>query len=253
MLLFASGQAAATEWERASLQVLQRLDIPVQWLAAAEVAERFAGLHGRDVDFAGYEPAGGVLRARSAVLALRDSALGRGVQLLRGQARPATGTGRGPGGVVGGGGTAGRVPGRTSVVEVSEGMVESPPPERSAGPTAGIPAWVEGNRDVYCLPALDGLGERIGPVLGPSDQRWRQTLRLRQPGRADVPVPGIEPCSYANTPDRDFLLAALPDQPQVWLVGGDSGHGFKHGPAWASHVCDVIERRVAPLARFGLR
>jgi sarcosine oxidase len=38
-------------------------------------------------------------------------------------------------------------------------------------------------------------------------------------------------CLYTNTPDRDFIVGPLPDQPNVILVSACSGHGFKFAPA----------------------
>jgi monomeric sarcosine oxidase len=34
-------------------------------------------------------------------------------------------------------------------------------------------------------------------------------------------------CLYTNTPNEDFILDHLPDNPNIWLVSGCSGHGFK--------------------------
>jgi glycine/D-amino acid oxidase-like deaminating enzyme len=145
-------------------------------------------------------------------------------------------------------------PGLTSITEVPEGMVEyPPPPSTESGPAAECaPAWVDRRADIYGLPALDGLGERVGPV-NDLDGPWRANLRVRRPDLADQPVPGIDPCAFAAMPDKHFLLAAHPDHHRVWLVGGDSGHGFKHGSAWGSYVSDVLEGRHPPLSRFRLR
>ncbi len=40
--------------------------------------------------------------------------------------------------------------------------------------------------------------------------------------------------------------------PGQWLLGGGSGHGFKHGPAVAEHVAAVLGGRAEPEARFAL-
>jgi len=130
-------------------------------------------------------------------------------------------------------------------------MVEFAPPVQ-AGSGLG-PAWLDRATELYGLPALDGFGERIGPVNELADPRWRAELGRRRPELADQPVPGIDPCAFAATPDRHFLLARHPEHHRVWLVGGDSGHGFKHGPEWGHYVSDVLEDRQEPLPRFKLR
>jgi sarcosine oxidase len=266
VLLFAGSGGGGTDWERASLQVLDRLGIPVQRLAVAEFAEQFPGLDAGGADFVVYEPAAGVLRAREAVLALHESAVRRGVRVLQATAYP-----DGAGVLVDdqridadlvvwavGPALPRLFPGLTSVTEVPEGMVEFAPPSAPVAPSHPPaihpgPAWVDRGCDLYGLPALDGHGPRVGPVNDLADQRWRASLRLRRPDLAGQPVPGIDPCSYADLPDHHFLLAAHPEHERLWLLGGDSGHGFKHGCAWACYVSDVLEGRQQPLARFRLR
>jgi len=54
------------------------------------------------------------------------------------------------------------------------------------------------------------------------------------------------------TPDRRFLIGPLPGQDRVWLMGGGSGHGFKHGPALGLYVADVLEGRQALDERFAI-
>ncbi|MBL8208442.1 MAG: hypothetical protein JNM09_29705, partial [Blastocatellia bacterium] len=47
----------------------------------------------------------------------------------------------------------------------------------------------------------------------------------------------------------DFLIDRHPEMTNVWLVGGGSGHGFKHGPALGEYVAarvvqgDAVEKR----------
>ena len=38
-------------------------------------------------------------------------------------------------------------------------------------------------------------------------------------------------CLYTTTPDHDYILSTVPNQPKIVLAGGGSGHGFKMGPA----------------------
>ena len=52
------------------------------------------------------------------------------------------------------------------------------------------------------------------------------------------------------TPDAHFLAAEHPGEPGVWLLGGGSGHGFKHGPALAEHVAAVLDGTAGPEPLF---
>ena len=43
------------------------------------------------------------------------------------------------------------------------------------------------------------------------------------------------------TVDEHFVVQRHPDWANVWIAGGGSGHGFKHGPV----VGDYVARRVS--------
>ena len=106
------------------------------------------------------------------------------------------------------------------------------------------------------MPDLDGRGlkvgiDRHGPPFNPDtgDRRVsleglrmaRTFLRLRFPALDNAPVLETRVCQYENTSTGDFLLDRHPEYDNVWLVGGGSGHGFKHGPAVGKYVTDRIE------------
>jgi len=78
----------------------------------------------------------------------------------------------------------------------------------------------------------------------------RRCLARRLPAMEDAPVIEARVCQYENTSNGDFLIDRHPDFENVWLVGGGSGHGFKHGPAVGEYLAarieggeSVIERR----------
>ena len=58
----------------------------------------------------------------------------------------------------------------------------------------------------------------------------RRCLARRLPALKDAPVTEARVCQYENTANGDFLIDRHPLFDNVWLVGGGSGHGFKHGP-----------------------
>ena len=47
-------------------------------------------------------------------------------------------------------------------------------------------------------------------------------------------------CQYETTPDTEFVIDRHPAWTNVWLVGGGSGHGFKHGPMIGRYVVDRL-------------
>lgn len=127
------------------------------------------------------------------------------------------------------------------------------------GPPAGdgryaaewLPCWVDYDAAFYGIGAVEGRGvklapDRYGPVFDPTDGERMvdpETVRLarryvarRFPGLIDAPVVETRVCQYETTPDTHFIIDRHPDLDNVWLVGGGSGHGFKHGPVIGSHV-----------------
>ena len=59
-------------------------------------------------------------------------------------------------------------------------------------------------------------------------------------------------CQYENTSNGDFLIDRHPELENVWLVGGGSGHGFKHGPAVGEYVSARILHGAEAEPRFSL-
>jgi hypothetical protein len=55
-----------------------------------------------------------------------------------------------------------------------------------------------------------------------------------------------------NTDNGDLLIDRHPAWDNVWLVGGGSGHGFKHGPAVGRYVTDLVLHARASEPRFAL-
>jgi sarcosine oxidase len=249
----------------ASLRCLAELDLPVERIGGAEVARRFPAVGAGGLDFAVLEPAGGVLLAARALHALAGSATRRGARLTRGVAEPDE-----DGGV--------RLDGRPlradltvwapgpSLPAVFPGLTAATAVRQDAyyvaAPWSGCdPAWIDHGRGAYGIPAAGGQDVKVVPDVEvdvaegldlalPADL-WAYLSR-RFPALATAPVTRREPCAYAAMPDDDFLLSPHPAGERVWIVGGDSGHGFKHGPALGALVCDAIEGTAMP-ARFKLR
>jgi hypothetical protein len=57
-------------------------------------------------------------------------------------------------------------------------------------------------------------------------------------------------CKYENSANGDFLLDKHPSIDNVWLAGGGSGHGFKHGPAVGEYLAGRVLGTQSPEPRF---
>src|SRR6185369_16615996 len=81
-------------------------------------------------------------------------------------------------------------------------------------------------------------GERM--ITSSGLMAMREFLARRVPRLADAPVTETRVCQYENTSNGDLLIDRHPEMENVWLVGGGSGHGFKHGPVVGEYVAAMI-------------
>lgn len=261
-----------------SLAVHRKLGLPTEQLSPESMARRFPM-----IDFAGvhsglFEPAFGALMARRAVQTLVKRFVAAGGQYRLAQAAAPIGDGHilrqlslssgeklgadtfvfalGPWlpklfpGLLGG-----RI-----VATRQEVFFFAPPLADPAFQPGAMPGWADFNGgDVYYgFPDLEGRGVKFahdahGVEVDPDTQsrvptdaalaeiaafRDRRFPRLRGAALTEARV-----CQYENSANGDFLIDRHPGLSNVVLVGGGSGHGFKHGPE--------VGRRAAALALGG--
>jgi glycine/D-amino acid oxidase-like deaminating enzyme len=133
---------------------------------------------------------------------------------------------------------------------------------------AHLPVWADHRgRFRYGIPGSDRRGFKIaddtrGAVFDPTNgERMvsQETLRdireyvgFRFPALKDAPLVETRVCQYEQTPDGHFILDRHPAMENVWIVGGGSGHGFKHGPAVGEMMTELILGDREPSAIFRL-
>jgi glycine/D-amino acid oxidase-like deaminating enzyme len=130
-----------------------------------------------------------------------------------------------------------------------------------------MPTWIDFGDQVYGVPDLKNRGFKVGPdrhgpafdpdsgdrvVTAEGLRGAREFLARRFPALANAPLVETRVCQYENTSNGDFLIDRHPGMENIWLVGGGSGHGFKHGPALAEYVAARILEGGAPDQRFAL-
>jgi sarcosine oxidase len=265
--------SAAHGWGDESERVLREQGIAVERLEPAEGARLFPSFDGAALDSILYEPDAGVLRARDATQAIAALAIERGARFVTGTAQPEAdrvlidGERLEADRVVWAGGAwlAGLFPGIVDLRVTRQDVYFFGTPAGWEAP--GVPAWVDFDNGVYGVGELDGRGfkaspDREGPSFDPDageripskekEAEAREYLALRFPALAGAPLIGTRSCPYSLTEDTNFLIASQPEHPSVWLFGGGSGHGFKHGPALAEYVEKLLNGEEEPDPMFAL-
>lgn len=122
----------------------------------------------------------------------------------------------------------------------------------------GIPGGIAGDARRGFKVADDTRGPAFDPtngerVVNPKTlARIREYVAFRFPALKDAPLVETRVCQYEQTRDSHFIIDRHPKNENVWLVGGGSGHGFKHGPAIGEMMANLIlkEREAGAIWRL---
>lgn len=269
----------AQSFEGDSLVALSELGIPVERWSQDDLAKRVPVINPDGIPWALFEPEGGALLARPAVLATIAAFEAEGGTVRTARIRPPESGGA----RAAGNGELGRIQfegGET--IEADAFVFACGPwlpdlfpallgnliePHRQdvmyfARPRGDdrylpgtMPVWIDFEGSFYGFPSLDGLSIKACPDwLGPVErcdesarecadatvQASRTLLRKRLPGIADQPVVRTWTCFYEVTPDANFVIDRHPDLANVWIAGGGTGHAFKHGPVIGEYLSALV-------------
>jgi sarcosine oxidase len=261
-------------WEADSEHAMRAAGIPVERLTPGEAERLFPSLRVEDLEFALLEPEAGVLRAGDGVRALVGRARDGGMRLERGLATPAGGAASLPDGrrleadqvIWACGAWLARLFPELAPLRITRQdicLFDAP----AEWTTPGVPGWLDFDSSFYGHGLVEPYGlkvtnDREGPEIEPdtrpveaSEERVRHAreyLARRFPALARTSLRSAPVCHYSLTADGNFLFARHPEHEHVWLLGGGSGHGYKHGPAIAERVAAVIRGEEEAEPRFGL-
>jgi glycine/D-amino acid oxidase-like deaminating enzyme len=132
-----------------------------------------------------------------------------------------------------------------------------------------MPGWADfnGGDIFYGFPDLETRGVKFahdqhGVEVDPDTQSRRPTEAAlaeitafrdrRFPSLRNASLIGAEVCQYENSSNGDFLIDLHPNWQNVLLLGGGSGHGFKHGPEVGRYAAARLLAAGQPEPRFSL-
>jgi sarcosine oxidase len=244
-------------FEAQSRELLGALGIPVEWLSPGDARALYPTLRTDDLAGVLYEPAAGVLYARRATQLLVAEAVANGARLEPRRVLP------------------GGAPSTDAVVWACGAWLPALFPRQveirisrrdvfffgGEASWRGTPGFCDYDGGFYGHGELEGLGVKVasdadGPEVDPDtlerlptadrERDARAYAAHRFPALAGAPVVGSRVCQYDLTSDTHFVVGRHPAEASWWLVGGGSGHSFKHGPAFGEYVADCIEGRREP-------
>ena len=274
------------QFERGSLPVLRDAGIPYEELSVAELKTRWPQINLEAVHWGIYEPEGGFLTARVACQAVLDGFLAEGGEYKQLAVVPHDldsgswdGVSLSDGSklradqyVFACGPWLGKLFPQTIGTRIRPTRQEvfffGTPAGDDRFTDAKLPVWAD-HRDkfMYGIPGNQGRGFKIaddtrGPEFDPTSgersvsaeglRSAREYVSFRFPALKDAPLLESRVCQYENSPDNNFIIDRHPAHQNVWLLGGGSGHGFKHGPALGELVAELILERKDADARFRL-
>jgi sarcosine oxidase len=267
-------------------RTLARCGVRFETLSAAELQSRYPQMEFATGAWGIFEPESGALMARRAVQAVVADGVRNGVALLPGAVLAPAGQGalasvctsardtiRADAFVFACGpwlpklfpGLLGK---RIELTRQEAFFFGAPAGDRRFVPPA-MPVWIDFSdpRGPYGFPDLEDRGVKIaldqhGPPIDPDSAdrvpsaeglaAARDSLACRFPALRDAPLLEARVCQYENTSSGDFLIDRHPDFSNVWLMGGGSGHGFKHGPAAGEYVAKQLLNDGAMEPRYSL-
>ena len=275
------------QYEKAALPLLRDAGVAFEELTGVETAQRYPQINCERVRWAIFEKNGGYLTARRACAAVLEGFLAEGGEYrqlaVQGPLQPAAGELSSVPLSDGSRLTADRfvfacgpwlgslfpdVIGDRVRATRQEVFFFGPPPGDRRFTEEALPVWADhGTRFMYGIPGNEWRGFKVaddtrGPVFDPTTgervpspealQTARDYLAFRFPGLAGAPLVESRVCQYEESPDEHFIIDRHPAAGNIWLVGGGSGHGFKHGPAVGELVARLVLTGEAPDEQFKL-
>jgi len=112
--------------------------------------------------------------------------------------------------------------------------------------------------DAYGFPSIEGKGFKVAPTFarvivdpdtqehtltGEEVEKGREFVAKWFPALAHQPLVDSKVCQREDSVDEHFIVCRHPELSNVWLVGGGSGHGYKHGIMLGEYVANRVAGR----------
>ena len=274
-LFFQTGQLSlAQEWTKEltdTRKVFDKLGVKYEVIKQDDLARRFPQMNTQRLDAAMYTPSTGVLKAREGCLAVARAFENKGGRFVTAKVELGTRSGSTLQDIALS--TGRRVSAQTFVFacgpwlpkvfpSVMKDKLATPrrvvffygtPPGDERFTHPNFPTWSVG--DAYGFPSIEGKGFKVVPtfervLVDPDTQEHTLTVDELRKGREFVtkwfpllarqPLVDSKVCQREDSVDDHFIVDRHPELANVWLLGGGSGHGYKHGIMLGDYVANRV-------------
>jgi glycine/D-amino acid oxidase-like deaminating enzyme len=266
--------AAEDEYLKSSMDVARALHLPTEALGQADLQRRFPMIDFTGVGLGLFEPGFGALMARRSVQTLVERFVRDGGKYVHAAVAPPSGelgldalhlsNGEqlvADRYVFAAGSWLGKLFPALLAKRIfatrQEVFFFAPPAGDRRFQPGAMPGWADMNGGdlYYGFPDLEARGVKFardthGVLVDPDTQSRRPTEQAladiiafrdrRFPLLRGAPLTESRVCQYENSSNGDFLIDRHPQLTNVVLVGGGSGHGFKHGPEVGRLAAELV-------------
>ena len=253
----------------ATTKVFAGLGVPLERMSPDDIRKRWPQLDPVGMEAGLFEPGAAILRAREAIMAVANAFERKGGTLTIARGIPGRTAGSKLEDITLEAG--GRLAAGTFVFACGpwlrklfpsiigakidtprrEVFLFGPPPGDSRYSWPNLPVFSESS--YYGFPDFDRRGVKVCPVGGSVEmdpdtdervvtphyvRRAYDYVARRFPGLRGQPLIETRVCQLENTADEHFMIDRHPELDNVWIAGGGSGHGFKHGPVVGEYIAE---------------
>jgi glycine/D-amino acid oxidase-like deaminating enzyme len=256
-----------------SIPFTKKHKMEYEYLTTGEMQKRFPAINTQDIHHSWFDPYGGYLKARESCQAVAEAFIVEGGTMIQSLVQPGAIAKSKMEGILLSTGNKleadaylfacgpwmGKIfPEMKNVITCTkqEAYYFGVPADASAL-FDSMPVWVDvdGKNFYYGIPGnasrgfkigVDIRGETFDPTHGERTinpdvlTKARKFIGHRFPKLKDAPLVENRVCPYENSTDGNFLFSGHPEASNVILLGGGSGHGFKHGPALGELVAQSV-------------
>lgn len=268
-----------TKWLADTKAVLDREGVPNEILNHDDLVRRYPQMNPEGIGFGLFEPTTGVLKAREGCRAVAEAFEKKGGRVLIARAALGRRSGRRLESIATSGDSDGTLSAQTFVFacgpwlpkvfpDVMAKKLFTPrrdvfffgtPPGDDRFTYPNFPNYSEEETNgYYGFPSIDYRGLKVCPsgeltafdpetderiVAAYQVKRARDYVALRFPALRDQPILETRVCQLEMSVDEHFIIDKHPDFDNVWIAGGGSGHGYKHGPIVGEYIANRVTGR----------